>query len=1223
MLDFLRLVAPAVLGFVAATTLPPSPSAAQATTIELQRAERLAEDATDRDLARSLAAILELGSAQRMLAVDDLRALWDDLRADAGTAEARALATWFALRAARATGATADADELAADLGFVSAWTIAGPVANDGNLAWDAPSGPELQAFDPAVPIDGRHGPTPWVTTLRDSGAGHLNLADFVAPSDASVSWMVSDLTLPRALDGHLNISADGAYRVWVDGMPLAEMPDDLGGGLLRDRVPVSLAAGTHQITIKVASDEGPVGMHVRLTDRRGAAATFTALPGTTVTPPLTQPQAWGRVETLAERLEPLLLDQRSSDRTLAAAALTLYVLQAEDPSEPWRPFRDAVAERTDPVVLRLLSYSADSPWEAASLLQSAVALGADRMAQAELATSRTLELGASPADAARSLAEPLAFRSTTATEVMARLQLDAGLAHVWAATVDEAVERWPSVPAIAALAVSVARDFNRHDAIVGATERAWSMARTRVPETVAYAEALRLAGREGEAQQVIDLLLALLPTSLDARTEASATLARMGDLPAALAILDGAVAQAPGNADLWMARAELRLRAGDADGAAADLQEAILRRPQFEDARTLLAQLGTVAADPWARWRLTTEALLAAAATVVPSANAPYSTLARQRVVRVHDNGLATTWVQEAVMVHTRDGADQARSLAVGYAPDSEVVEMLGAALVGPTGETRSIFSESDYGPDPGPAAMYFDAHTRVFTFPGLQEGDVLIYEYTIADTSFSNIFDDYFGDVWVFQDDQATSYARYGLDAPVARQFYTNQGQWPWGSWSVSEADGRRVLVFEATAVPGVVDERGAPGWAERYAHVSVSTYADWDTLGAWYWHLIEDQLVTTPEIQATVAELTAGLQTDAEKVAAIYAYVVRNTRYVGLEFGVHGFRPYRTSEIFERRFGDCKDTASLINVMLEAAGIEAHIVLVRTRDLGRIAETPASLAVFNHAIAYVPALDLYLDGTAGFSGSSELPDMDQGASAAIIVDGQGARFVTIPYSDASANLSAVDAEIDLSGANATGTHTQRMTGAFAPSARRNWESVDQRQERIAQNESAQIPGIRVTSADFVGVDDVNVPVTIAWTSEGGQWWVGAEQRGLRGFPGRSALAGRYAAASTRSADVEVWVPFTLAESYRYRLPGGCAAVLAAEPWADGSWNVDLQEPWGRFVATRTIDGDALVSRFELRMEATRVTADQYPAFRQWLESVDAKLNEVISVPCAVEEP
>ena len=81
---------------------------------------------------------------------------------------------------------------------------------------------------------------------------------------------------------------------------------------------------------------------------------------------------------------------------------------------------------------------------------------------------------------------------------------------------------------------------------------------------------------------------------------------------------------------------------------------------------------------------------------------------------------------------------------------------------------------------------------------------------------------------------------------------------------------------------------------------------------------------------------------------------------TRYVGLEFGIHGYKPYKVTQVLARRFGDCKDKASLMVALLREVGIDAELVLVRTRRGGRIDAEPASLAVFDHAIVYVPKLD-----------------------------------------------------------------------------------------------------------------------------------------------------------------------------------------------------------------------------------------------------------------------
>ena len=198
--------------------------------------------------------------------------------------------------------------------------------------------------------------------------------------------------------------------------------------------------------------------------------------------------------------------------------------------------------------------------------------------------------------------------------------------------------------------------------------------------------------------------------------------------------------------------------------------------------------------------------------------------------------------------------------------------------------------------------------------------------------------------------------------------------------------------------------------PGWSEVARFVHVSTYATWDDVARFYWGLVREQLRPTrggaahrrpasrrrrsrpraaartpgaaqraPRRSRLARRTPAGGWDPATKrllVAAVYGFVVSQTRYVGLEFGIHGYKPYRVDDVLRRRFGDCKDKASLMHALLEALGIDSRLVLLRMRRLGRIPGAPASLAVFNHAILWVPELDLFLDGTASWTGSRELP-------------------------------------------------------------------------------------------------------------------------------------------------------------------------------------------------------------------------------------------------------
>src|SRR5690606_37030775 len=152
----------------------------------------------------------------------------------------------------------------------------------------------------------------------------------------------------------------------------------------------------------------------------------------------------------------------------------------------------------------------------------------------------------------------------------------------------------------------------------------------------------------------------------------------------------------------------------------------------------------------------------------------------------------------------------------------------------------------------------------------------------------------------------------------------------------------------------------------------------------------------------------------------------------------------------DIYNRRFGDCKGKASLLKVMLGLIGVESHLVLVRTRDLGTIGDAPASLSVFNHAIVYVPKYDLYMDGTAEHSGAFELPAGDQGASVLIVEDGKGASFRTIPFDPPSANETRYSQVVSLGAdGNAKVEHEMTLSGVGAASWRGTLEAEGQREE------------------------------------------------------------------------------------------------------------------------------------------------------------------------------
>ena len=205
------------------------------------------------------------------------------------------------------------------------------------------------------------------------------------------------------------------------------------------------------------------------------------------------------------------------------------------------------------------------------------------------------------------------------------------------------------------------------------------------------------------------------------------------------------------------------------------------------------------------------------------------------------------------------------------------------------------------------------------------------------------------------------------------------------------------------------------------------------------------------------------------DKAKVRAVYDFVVQKTRYVALEFGIHGFKPYRCAQIFARGFGDCKDKATLIVTMLKELGIPATIVIVRTGMRGDFETEPASLAPFDHAIAYVPSLDLYLDGTAEYTGL-ERAAVD-GPRRARAADQRGQAEARAP---ARAHRGGQRRRASTSRRRSAPTAPRRSTGRSTSPARRpaRGARVTTRRRRRSsacrRTSRAELPGVEIASVD-----------------------------------------------------------------------------------------------------------------------------------------------------------
>ncbi|MBT3223380.1 MAG: DUF3858 domain-containing protein, partial [Proteobacteria bacterium] len=129
-----------------------------------------------------------------------------------------------------------------------------------------------------------------------------------------------------------------------------------------------------------------------------------------------------------------------------------------------------------------------------------------------------------------------------------------------------------------------------------------------------------------------------------------------------------------------------------------------------------------------------------------------------------------------------------------------------------------------------------------------------------------------------------------------------------------------------------------------------VVLATVPDWPTKSRWFFEVNDTQFEANEAIRAKVAEITRGLKTDDDKIAAIVHWSADEIRYAGISMGQgEGYTLHPGPMIFDDRSGVCKDKAGMAITMLRAAGFEVYAAM--TMAGSRVERIPADQ--FNHAV------------------------------------------------------------------------------------------------------------------------------------------------------------------------------------------------------------------------------------------------------------------------------
>lgn len=680
--------------------------------------------------------------------------------------------------------------------------------------------------------------------------------------------------------------------------------------------------------------------------------------------------------------------------------------------------------------------------------------------------------------------------------------------------------------------------------------------------------------------------------------------------------------ADIPERAEPLFLLAKLALIEGDRKRAREPLEEAQRLVPQDAELAATLRALGGDAEELVTRHGLDVEAIVAANKRSGPppeAARLGAHVLASTTAIRFFENGLGRIVTDRMFQVHDAQKAAGLEAFAFPYSQGRERIDVLVAERILPDGRREPAVRVSDHGPSGKEGGVYTDVSQKVVQLGQLRDGDIIHVRTRKVLTGQQNLFGDFFGTMEVIQGFVPVENFRLVVEAPKSRALSWGGRNAPAPVVTASDDGERRIYDFKVARAAPIEAEQGMPPWLELADFVAVSTYGTWEALGAWYERMIAPQLVLDDELQKIARDTKAAAKgDDAALVRALYEYVITSTRYVGIELGIHGWKPYPVSEVHRRRYGDCKDKASLLVALLRAAGVPANITLVRTVNIGHIEAEPASMWTFNHAIAYVPSLDLFLDGTAEQSGWRELPTMDQGALALIVgahhskgaAKASGSALATIPVAPAEANLNVSDYVLTVRPDGALEVSgTEKFRGSHNAEQRRDFADPATRRARLEQHLAQIMPGTQVTSLEVsdlsLGREEVSYTFVAVLPSRATKQGDGTYAMALSLYP--HDLAGNYAEQSRRKTDIFVDHPWRTRNVMRYVLPAGWSV-------ADLPVGGTVKSDHVSFTQTVTRTSDGFIVDEDTAVTSRRIPLADYPKFREAALRADALMKRTI---------
>ncbi|MBI3409928.1 MAG: DUF3857 domain-containing protein [Planctomycetes bacterium] len=502
----------------------------------------------------------------------------------------------------------------------------------------------------------------------------------------------------------------------------------------------------------------------------------------------------------------------------------------------------------------------------------------------------------------------------------------------------------------------------------------------------------------------------------------------------------------------------------------------------------------------------------------------------------------------------------------------------------------------------------VYNEDKQLVISFPNLEVGDLYEVKWTVRGKNPE--FAGHFFTRYAFGDDSHPVHQdelHVIVHPSKTLKYATINGK---TDFNVADRKEGKHYSWKVLNRPELPRDDDKPSKEELRLELMCSTFATWEEVAKWKSKLREECWKCEPAVRKVALDLTRDLKTPTEKARALTYWVRQRIRYLSRGPAGAGYTPHLPHQVLANLFGDCKDQAQLLAVMLKEVGLSPYLVTLGTQDEGQVIEDVPS-PWGTHAILMTPidGKEHWIDTTLSQAAWDYLPRSDRNRLA-YLTRGDELKLVRTPA------LSAADNKIEQTtlvtiGADGGSTclRSVHYHGGMAVSKRDAWIEAppgERRRLMTAELQDANNRSKLVSlQIDDKALFDFDRPVRAQLTFQIPRHFAGDLSRdgSVTDSPVWNRLLA-YTLDPDRKVPLHIGAPFESIHTYifqlhpAFRFDGPPASQVVQSRW--GFFKIEVQKPDER-------DPRRLELAMHTRLDKVRVDPADFTEFLKFHEEVN----------------